>query len=53
MRCNLIDLVNGYIIWVKFDIFKFGLKINGLCFLGYRDDLYVLVLVIVSRSMVY
>lgn len=38
MRCNLIDLVNGYIIWVKFDIFKFGLKINGLYLLGYRDE---------------
>lgn len=41
MRCNLIDLVNGYIIWVKFDIFKFGLKINGLYLLGYRDELCI------------
>lgn len=53
MRCNLTDLVNGHIIWVKLDILKFGLKTNGLCLLGYRDDPYVPVLVIASRSMAY
>lgn len=39
MRCNLTDLVNGHIIWVKLDILKFGLKTNGLYLLGYRDEL--------------
>lgn len=38
MRCNLTDLVNGHIIWVKLDILKFGLKTNGLNLLGYRDE---------------
>lgn len=39
MRCNLTDLVNGHIIWVKLDILKFGLKTNGLLYLlGYSDE---------------
>lgn len=50
MRCNLTDLVNGHIIWVKLDILKFGLKTNGLYLLGMS---HVLVLAIASRSMAY
>lgn len=38
MRCNLTDLENGHIIWLKLDILKFGLKTNGLYLLGYRDE---------------
>lgn len=38
MRCNLTDLENGDIIWLKLDILKFGVKTNGLYLLGYRDE---------------